>query len=136
MAVKVRHGCVVRCKRSRRPCPMRTTAPWQARRTWSRQKVSPPCWSSSSLAKGSFHHRKQHLTAPPVDLLGIYVSVMFFDGFGLHLSPAPDNVEGHPFHAANNFNGISLLDRRLPGPPARPACPGAPGGVHPQGRRH
>ena len=26
----------------------------------------------------------------------------------LHLSPAPDNVEGHPFHAANNVNGISI----------------------------
>ena len=33
---------------------------------------------------------------------------MFFDGFGLHLSPAPDNVEGHPFHAANNINGIGI----------------------------
>jgi len=38
----------------------------------------------------------------------IYVAVMLFDGFGLHLSPAPDNVEGHPFHAANNVNGISI----------------------------
>jgi hypothetical protein len=40
--------------------------------------------------------------------VGIYVAVMLFDGFGLHLSPAPDNVEGHPLHAANNINGISL----------------------------
>jgi hypothetical protein len=39
---------------------------------------------------------------------GIYVAVMFFDGWGLHLSPPPDHVEGHPFHAANNVNGISL----------------------------
>jgi hypothetical protein len=39
---------------------------------------------------------------------GIYVAVMFFDGFGLHLSPAPDNVEGHPFHAANSVNGIGI----------------------------
>jgi hypothetical protein len=39
---------------------------------------------------------------------GIYVSVMFFDGFALHLSPAPDHVEGHPFHAANNINGIGI----------------------------
>ena len=64
-------------------------------------------------------------------------SVMLFDGLGLHLSPPPDNVEGHPFHAANNVNGIGdHLDRRLPGAAARPARPGAPGGVHPQGRRH
>ncbi|MGH7709821.1 MAG: hypothetical protein ACREOG_00965, partial [Gemmatimonadaceae bacterium] len=39
---------------------------------------------------------------------GIYVAVMFFDGWGLHLSPPPDNVEGHPFHAANNVNGIGI----------------------------
>jgi hypothetical protein len=39
---------------------------------------------------------------------GIYVSVMLFDGFALHLSPAPDNVRGHPFHADNNINGVSV----------------------------
>jgi hypothetical protein len=39
---------------------------------------------------------------------GIYVAVMLFDGFALHLSPAPDNVEGHPFHRANNVNGIGI----------------------------
>ena len=39
---------------------------------------------------------------------GIYVAVMLFDGFGLHLSLAPDHVEGHPFHANNNVNGIAL----------------------------
>ena len=47
---------------------------------------------------------------------GIYVAVMFFDGWALHLSPAPDNVEGHPFHAANNVNGIgitSILDYQV-----------------------
>jgi hypothetical protein len=39
---------------------------------------------------------------------GIYVSVMLFDGFALHLSAPPDHVEGHPFHAGNNANGISI----------------------------
>lgn len=39
---------------------------------------------------------------------GIYVDVMLFEGWGLHLSPAPDNVEGHPFFGANNINGISI----------------------------
>ena len=33
---------------------------------------------------------------------------MLFDGFSLHLTAAPDNVEGHPFHAANNVNGIGI----------------------------
>ena len=28
---------------------------------------------------------------------GIYVDVMLFEGFGLRLTPAPDNVKGHPF---------------------------------------
>jgi hypothetical protein len=52
---------------------------------------------------------------------GIYVAVMLFDGWGLHLSPVPDNVEGHPFHAANNVNGVgisSIIDYQvLPLPP-------------------
>jgi hypothetical protein len=39
---------------------------------------------------------------------GMYVAVMFFDGWALHLSPAPDHVEGHPFHAANNVNGVGI----------------------------
>jgi hypothetical protein len=39
---------------------------------------------------------------------GIYVSVMLFEGFGLHLSTPPDSVEGHPFHAANNVNGVGI----------------------------
>jgi hypothetical protein len=39
---------------------------------------------------------------------GIYVAVMLFDGFCLHLTPPPDNVAGHPFHAANNSNGIGI----------------------------
>jgi hypothetical protein len=38
---------------------------------------------------------------------GIYVGVMLFDGWALHLSPPPDQVEGHPFHALNNSNGIT-----------------------------
>jgi hypothetical protein len=39
---------------------------------------------------------------------GIYVAVMLFDGFALHLTPAPDNIEGHPFHVGNNVNGIGI----------------------------
>jgi hypothetical protein len=47
---------------------------------------------------------------------GIYVSVMLFDGWALHFSVAPDNVAGHPFHAANNINGVavtSILDHQV-----------------------
>jgi hypothetical protein len=39
---------------------------------------------------------------------GLYVSVMLFEGFSLHLTALPDNVEGHPFHAANNVNDIGI----------------------------
>jgi hypothetical protein len=39
---------------------------------------------------------------------GIYVSVMLFDGFGLHLSQPPDNLQGHPFYADNNVNGVGI----------------------------
>lgn len=54
---------------------------------------------------------------------GIYVGVMLFDGWALHLSPPPDQIEGHPFHGRNNINGVSAasindlqvlpLDRRI-----------------------
>jgi len=40
--------------------------------------------------------------------LGIYVAVMLFEGWGLHLSPPPDSIEGHPFYAENNVNGIGI----------------------------
>lgn len=46
----------------------------------------------------------------------IHVSVMFFDGWALHLSPSPYHVEGHPFYADNNVNGVgiaSILDYQV-----------------------
>jgi hypothetical protein len=39
---------------------------------------------------------------------GIYVSAMLFEGFSLHLTATPDNIEGHPFHALNNTNHIGI----------------------------
>jgi hypothetical protein len=38
--------------------------------------------------------------------LGIYVDVLLFDGWALHLIPPPDHIDGHPFHAANKVNGV------------------------------
>jgi hypothetical protein len=46
----------------------------------------------------------------------IYASVMLFEGFSLHLTARPDNIEGHPFHAANNVNDVgitSILDYQV-----------------------
>jgi hypothetical protein len=47
---------------------------------------------------------------------GMFVAVMLFEGWALHLSPAPDHVEGHPCHAGNNVNGVgitSILDYQV-----------------------
>ncbi len=38
---------------------------------------------------------------------GIYVSVMLFEGHGLHASDGPWCWDGHPMHAANNTSGIN-----------------------------
>jgi len=38
---------------------------------------------------------------------GIYVSIMLFEGHGLHASDAPWCWDGHPFHEQNNVNGIN-----------------------------
>jgi len=35
---------------------------------------------------------------------GVYVSVMLFEGWGMQFTP--DGWKGHPFHPANNINGI------------------------------
>lgn len=39
---------------------------------------------------------------------GMYVSVMFFEGFSLNLTATPDNIKGHPFWFGNNVNGIGI----------------------------
>ena len=47
---------------------------------------------------------------------GMYVGVMLFEGWGLHLSSSPLHVEGHPFHERNNVNGVgigSILDYQV-----------------------
>jgi len=38
---------------------------------------------------------------------GIYVSIMLFEGHGLHASLAPWCWDGHPFNVHNNINGIN-----------------------------
>jgi len=53
-----------------------------------------------------FHRLRERVIAAGEE--GIYVDVMLFDGWALHLSPAPDHVEGHPFHGMNNVNGVAI----------------------------
>jgi hypothetical protein len=38
---------------------------------------------------------------------GLYVSIMLFEGHGIHASDAPWCWDGHPMHAKNNVNGIN-----------------------------
>ena len=54
------------------------------------------------------HFERLHERVAAAGKMGIYVGVMLFDGFALHLTAPPDNIEGHPFHAANNVNGIGI----------------------------
>lgn len=69
-------------------------------------KDGKPKFDLSRFDPTYFERLRQRVISAGND--GIYVSVMLFDGWALHLSPAPDNVEGHPFFAANNVNGIGI----------------------------
>jgi hypothetical protein len=69
-------------------------------------KDGKPKFDLSAFDQAYFDRlRERVLTA---DAAGIYASVMLFEGFSLHLTATPDNVEGHPFHAANNINDIGI----------------------------
>src|SRR5205809_3143083 len=69
-------------------------------------KDGKPKFDLSRFDKAYFDRLRDRVIAAGNE--GIYVAVMLFDGWALHLSPAPDNVEGHPFRAANNINGIGI----------------------------
>jgi hypothetical protein len=77
-------------------------------------KDGKPKFDLASFDQAYFERLRDRVIAAGNE--GIYVAVMLFDGFAIHLSPAPDNVEGHPFHVANNINGIginSILDHQV-----------------------
>ena len=82
-----------------------TPQPW-ARTSTGEAKDGKPKFDLDSFDQTYFDRLRERVIAAGKE--GIYVAVMLFDGWALHLSPAPDNVEGHPFHAANNINGISI----------------------------
>ncbi len=69
-------------------------------------KDGKPKFNLDSFDQAYFDRLRHRVVAAGNE--GIYVAVMFFDGWALHLSPVPDSVEGHPFHAANNINGIRI----------------------------
>ncbi|HEX4816751.1 MAG TPA: hypothetical protein VFV66_28760 [Nonomuraea sp.] len=77
-------------------------------------KDGGPRFDLSRFDPAYFRRLRERVTA--AGERGMYVAVMLFDGWALHLSPPPDNVEGHPFHAANNVNGVgitSILDHQV-----------------------
>jgi hypothetical protein len=82
-----------------------TPQPWP-RTGLGTAKDGKPKFDLSAFDPAYFDRLRDYVIAAGNE--GIYASVMFFEGFGLHLSLAPDNVEGHPFHAANNVNDIGI----------------------------
>src|SRR5919202_3037220 len=85
------------------PQPWQRTGPGSA-------KDGQPKFDLSKFDEAYFDRLRERVASAGRE--GIYVGVMLFDGWALHLSPAPDNVEGHPFHAANNVNGIGIASIR------------------------
>lgn len=89
------------------PQPWRRTGPGEA-------KDGKPKFDLGVFDQSYFDRLRERVIAAGNE--GIYVGVMLFDGWAIHLSPAPDNVEGHPFHALNNVNGVgirSILDYQV-----------------------
>ncbi|NLH15612.1 MAG: family 16 glycosylhydrolase [Phycisphaerae bacterium] len=64
-----------------------------------------PKFDLSRLDESYFQRLRQRCVA--AGKRGIYVSVMLFEGHGLHASDAPWCWNGHPFNSANNINGIN-----------------------------
>ena len=81
------------------PQPWRRSGPGTA-------KDGKPKFDLDSFDQAYFDRLRDRVIAAGSE--GIYISVMLFEGFSLHLTAPPDNVEGHPFHAANNINGIGI----------------------------
>jgi hypothetical protein len=82
-----------------------TPQPWQ-RTGPGKARDGEPKFNLEVFNDAYFTRLRERVTAAGEE--GIYVDVMLFDGWALHLSPAPDHVEGHPFHAMNNVNGVSI----------------------------
>ncbi len=63
-----------------------------------------PRFDLESLDPDYFERLRSRVSA--AGARGIYVSVMLFEGHGLHASRPPWRWNGHPFHQCNNINGI------------------------------
>jgi hypothetical protein len=63
-----------------------------------------PKFDLSKLDQGYFDRLSERVKL--AGQRGIYVSIMLFEGHGLHASDAPWCWDGHPMNARNNVNGI------------------------------
>jgi hypothetical protein len=81
------------------PQPWPRTGPGSA-------KDGKPKFDLSAFNQTYFDRLRERITR--AGRTGMYASVMLFEGFSLHLTATPDNIEGHPFHAANNVNDIGI----------------------------
>lgn len=81
-----------------------TPQPW-ARTGPGEAKDGKPRYDLDRFDEAFFHRLRERVVA--AGEAGLYVGVMLFDGWALHLSPPPDHIEGHPFHADNNVNGVA-----------------------------
>jgi hypothetical protein len=81
------------------PQPWPRTGPGSA-------KDGKPRFDLSVFDQNYFNRIRERVIA--AGSAGCYASVMLFEGFSLHLTATPDNIEGHPFHAANNVNDIGI----------------------------
>ena len=83
------------------PLPWPRTGPGLA-------KDGKPKFDVSKLDDGYFQRLRERVVA--AGERGIYVAVMFFQGFSLAKNQSDESKgnawHGHPFHAANNVNGI------------------------------
>src|SRR4029450_624577 len=61
-------------------------------------KDGKPKFDLDRFAPAFFDRLRERIVA--AGRRGVYVSVMLVEGFRLHLTPAPANVEGPPVHAA------------------------------------
>jgi hypothetical protein len=82
-----------------------TPQPWP-RTGPGRAKDGKPKFDLSAFDRAYFDRLRERVIA--AGRAGIYASVMLFEGFSLHLTATPDNIEGHPFHAPNNVNDIGI----------------------------
>ena len=82
-----------------------TPQPW-ARTGPGTASDGKPRFDLTAFDEAYFTRLRERVTA--AGAVGVYASVMLFEGFSLHLTDLPDNIAGHPFAAGNNVNGVAI----------------------------